>query len=482
MTQIWRALFWSASDKYLGLAVSFVYIAAISRLLTPREIGIAALGTAAFFIAESLRDFGISTYIIQRREISLEVLRTTFTLLLLSSAVLAAVLFCLSAWIANFYREPELITYIRVLAAGFLIGPFAGPLLALMRREMEFGKIAGINVVSSIVNAVVAIALALTGFSYMSVAWAGLASAASVPIMALAFRPQFDIYRLRLHDWADAVTFGGIASITVLLNRAYEALPLFILGRLLPFDAVGIFQRASVIVQLPDRSILTAIAPVALSAFAAKSREGSDLKASYLSSIQYVTALHWPALIMVAILAYPLVRGLLGPQWLAAVPLIQIMALAYLATFPALLTYPVLVSAGRIQDTMWSSLISLPLSLFVLAPAAVIGLEAVALSLFITLPFQVFVALSFIKRSVPFHWRDLVASVARSAFVTACCAVGPLLIVAAFGFNFDMTVVMAVLAVVAAGGGWLLGLWLTSHPLIFDLRAGVIGLRQNSTT
>ena len=358
-----------------------------------------------------------------------------------------------------------------MLAASFLIGPFAGPLLALMRREMEFGKIAAINVVSSIVNAVVAIALALAGFSYMSVAWAGLASAGSVPIMTLAFNPQFDIYRLKLQNWADTVTFGGIASITVLLNRAYETLPLFILGRLLPFDAVGIFQRASVIVQLPDRSILNAIAPVALSAFAAKSREGADLKAPYLSSIQYVTALHWRALIMVAILAYPLVRGLLGPQWLAAVPLIQIMALAYLATFPALLTYPVLVSAGRIQDTMWSSLISLPLSLFVLVPAAVIGLEAVALSLFITLPLQVFVALSFIKRSVPFQWRDLGASVARSAFVAACCAVGPLLIVAALGFNFDMTVVMTILAVVAAGAGWLLGLWLTSHPLIFNLRA-----------
>ena len=473
MNDIRRALAWAASDKYIGLGINFVFIAIISRLLTPREIGIAAIGTAAFLIAESLRDFGVTTYVIQRAEATLETLRTTFTLLMLSSAALAALLFGTAPWIAQFYREPQLVTYIHVLAAGFLAGPFAGPILALMRRDMDFGKIAVINVTSIAINAVVVVSLALAGFSYMSIAWGGLASAASVALMALAFRPEFRIYRLELHDWADAMAFGAIASVTVLLNRAYESLPLLVLGRLLPFDAVAIFQRASVVCQLPDRFIMTAIAPVALPAFAAKAREGETLKEPYLRSLSYITVLQWPALIMLAILAHPLVLVLLGPQWLSVVPLVQIMAIAYLVMFPAVLTYPVLVAANGIKDTMWASLISLPLSVVALVPAAHISLEAVALSMFFSLPLQVYVALSFIRRRVPFQWQELGASVVKSALVTACCVTGPMLVIAAQGFHFDIPVMLAALACILAALGWLAGLWLTSHPLHFDLRAGV---------
>ena len=471
MTAIRRALVWSVSDKYLSLAVTFVYIAAISRLLTPREIGIAAIGTATFFVAESLRDFGATTYIIQRAEVTLESLRTTFTLLMLSSGVLAAILLCASPWIAQFYAEPALVPYIQVLAASFLIGPFAGPILALMRRELDFAKIALINLTSTVINALVTTSLAFAGYSYMSIAWGGLASAAAVSLMALAFRPEFRIYRLELKDWAEAASFGGIASVTVLLNRTYEALPLLILGRLLPFDAVGIFQRATMVCQLPDRFIMTAVAPVALPAFAAKAREGEGLKVPYLRSIEYTTVLQWPALLLVVILAYPLVRVLLGPQWLSAVPLVQIMGIAYLVMFPAVLTYPVLVAANRLSDTMWASLISLPLSVIALIPAASFGLVAIALSMFVTLPLQVFVALTFIRRHVPFEWREFGMSVAKSAKVTVCCIAGPMLIIAAGGFQFDINIVLAIFTGVLAALGWLAGLWLTSHPLYFDLRA-----------
>lgn len=466
MIDIRRALAWAASDKYLTLVINFGFIAVMSRVLTPHEIGLSAIGVAVFGVADSLRDFGATTYLIQRRVVTLEALRTTFTMLFLSCLALGALLFASAPAIGTFYSEPQLTQYLQVLAAGFLAGPVAGPLLALIRRDMEFGRLAAINVASTLANAVIAISLALAGFSYMSFAWAGLASAVLTAAMALAFRPEFQIYRFRLHDWSDAVAFGSFATLTALLNRAYEALPLLILGRILAFDAVGLFQRATVICQLPDRIVLAAISPVALPAFAATARNDGDLKQSYLRAIEYVTAVQWPALLLLSLVAYPVVRVLLGPQWIAAAPLVQIMAIASLVMFPAILTYPVLVATGRIQDTMWSSLISLPLSLVALIPASFIGLEAIALSLFVTLPVQVYVALSFIRRQIPFTWAELGASVGKSAFATGCCAIGPLAILAAMGFRFDMPLPAAIAIGISAAPGWLAGLWLTSHPLM----------------
>jgi O-antigen/teichoic acid export membrane protein len=63
----------------------------------------------------------------------------------------------------------------------------------------------------------------------------------------------------------------------------------------------------------------------------------------------------WPFLICLALLADPAVRLLLGARWSDTAPLVRIIALAWLAMTPAFLTYPVLVAAGRIKDTLTAS-------------------------------------------------------------------------------------------------------------------------------
>jgi hypothetical protein len=100
--------------------------------------------------------------------------------------------------------------------------------------------------------------------------------------------------------------------------------------------------------------------------------------------------------------------------------------------------------------------------------------------MFLTLPLQVYVSLSFIRRRVPFQWHELGASLVKSALATACCAAGPMLVVVAQGFRFDIPIIGAILACGLAVPGWLAGLWLTSHPLYFELRAAVTHMLRGS--
>lgn len=476
MNAVRRSLAWLAAEKYLSLAINFLLIVVISRLLTPREVGVSALGLAILSVAETLRDFGATTYLIQRSEATLGALRTTFTLLLIIATAIMAVMIGAAPYIAGAYSEPALASYIWILGASFAFGPFAGPLLGLMRREMQFERIAAIGVASSLVNAVLTVALALAGFSYMSFAWAGLAAALCTAVMALMFNPRFEIYRIGLHDWRDVVSFGATATATAVLNKAYEALPLLLLGRLLSIDAVGLFQRATAVCQLPDRFVTALIANISLPAFSAAARAGADMKTAFLRSAEHISAVQWPAYSMLAVLAYPIVRLILGPQWMAVAPLVQVMAIANLSMFAAVLSYPTFVAKGRIRDAMWSSLISLPLSIVFLVPAATWGLQALALSLLITLPLQVYVAIAFIRRSVPFTWRELALSQRKSALVNACTLIGPAVVVTLNGQGFDMSIWSAVIAGVLALPGWLGGLWISSHPLLEQLQAVAPGL------
>jgi lipopolysaccharide exporter len=94
------------------------------------------------------------------------------------------------------------------------------------------------------------------------------------------------------------VTFGSYNSATLVLNRLYEALPSLVLGRILMPSSVGLFNRALIVSQLPDRFVLPGLPHVALPALAAEVREGRDLKEAYLGALGYITVVQWPALIL----------------------------------------------------------------------------------------------------------------------------------------------------------------------------------------
>lgn len=476
MAGIRRAFLVTTLERYLLLAVQLGLVAVVSRLLTPAEIGLAVLGMSLLAMAETLRDFGTGTYLIQAREVGRERVRTAFTVMVLVSTLIVAVIFACADLFAGLYGEARLAPYLRLIAVGFLLGPLSAPILALLRREMAFGAVALIGIASSLASAGTTIGLALLGHGYMSFAWGGIAWNAVAAVLAITVRPDTSIFRFRLTDWRSILAFGGYSSATVILNRMYEVLPYLALGRLQAAATVGLYNRTLVLCQIPERALLAGVVNVALPALSAEVRAGRSVKQPYLRAISYLTVVQWPVLVLVALLAHPIIDVLLGPQWLSIVPLVQIVALAQAFAFAAPLTFPVLVALGGIRDTLISSLLALPLSAVVVLVASSVGLEALAASMLFTVPLQIAIALHFVQRRVQFRWRELGASMAKSGAISVCSAVAPLAALALNGFRPDLPLATAILA----GAGWALcwatALLLLRHPFADELRRVLLHL------
>jgi O-antigen/teichoic acid export membrane protein len=123
-----------------------------------------------------------------------------------------------------------------------------------------------------------------------------------------------------------------------------------------------------------------------------------------------------------------------------------------------------------------TSLISLPPSALLLIGAAQIETEAVALSLLVAMPLQIYVALRFIRIHGPFQWGEFFGAVAPSVVVTACSAVLPALVLAAAGLRFDVPVGVALVAALGAVAGWAAELVLVRHSLVDEIRRVVPAL------
>ena len=177
MSSIRRAFFFASAERYIVIAINFALVPIIARLMGPAEFGISVLGMAALAIAEVIRDFGGGAYIIQEKHLTIERIRTAFTITLAWTLVLAVTLFAAAEPLARFYEVPGLKLYLQIVAISYLIGPFVAPLFALMQREMAFDKIAIITIFSTLTNAAFTITLARLGYSYLSFALANVASA-----------------------------------------------------------------------------------------------------------------------------------------------------------------------------------------------------------------------------------------------------------------------------------------------------------------
>lgn len=476
MTAIRRALLFTAGERALGIIVGLAMIPLVSRLLTPAEIGISVIGLGVMTFAVACREFASADFLIQKQDVTPADVRTCFSILLALCVTVSGTVALLAPHLARLYDAPDLQTYLYIAAAAGVLDPFALPVMALLRRDMQFDRIAGINTAAQASNAVVTVLLAAGGFGVASMAWGWFASSAVTLAGTAWARPTFWMVAPSFRAWRSVVTFGGYNGATSVVARLYEALPQLVLGRIVAPHVIAFYNRTSMIVGLPDRLILSVIFPVALPAFASEFHAGRTIKDSYLRTLGHLSALLWPALLFISIMAHPIVGLLLGPQWEEVAPLVPFIALPCLVWFPVALAHPLLLALGQPRDVFLFKALSVSVCSVVLISASPFGLTAMVATHIFTIPFQMLVAQSFVRRHVRFQWSEVAHAVSRSAVVAAGSAAGPLAVVAAAG-GFDVPPPQAALAGVLCGAGWLVGLMLTRHPLMAELSALAVRLR-----
>ena len=388
-----RSIFFSALERYGNLVVFLISTAVLARLLTPAEFGIyAVVNAVTAVVAASFQEFGGANYLIQKCDLSRDSVRTAFTVTFGISALIGLTLLGLSEPLSQLFGQESLRKGIAVSTLSFLLVPFSGTVTGLFRRDMEFGKLAICNLAGGVVGASVSIALALLNFSYMAPVWGGVAGNVVLTIMLLRRHRDFGAFRPSVAQCRDVLGFGLYSSGISVINVLYNLSPQLFLARILDFTSVGLYSRATNITQVFDKLVVQVLNPVIMPTLVSRSKDVSGLRSDYLGAVELLSVVQWPFLIFVAIMAHPIILILLGQNWLEIVPLVRVLCVANLALFAACLTYPILVAAGGVRDALTSSLISLPPSLLIILCAAFFGVQAVAASALLTLPFQAAVA------------------------------------------------------------------------------------------
>jgi O-antigen/teichoic acid export membrane protein len=291
--------------------------------LVPEDFGVIAMAMSMIAILELLKSFSFDLALIQRHEVTHEHLDTAWTFNLLFGIFVSGLMLVLAGPSALYYGEPRLQAVVFALAAGWFIQSFENIGPVAFRRDLDFQTEYRFLAAKKLATVLVTVPLALWLRNY----WALVAGMVAGKALSVWLSYWMHSYRPRLSLAAasDLLSFSGWLLVNNVLYFFNERLTDFVVGRVAGAPALGLFNVSHEIANMPTTEIMAPVNRVMMPGYSKIARDNGDLRRTYLDTVGVMTLFSMPAGLGIAAVAAPLVTLVLGPRWLEAIPLIQIL-------------------------------------------------------------------------------------------------------------------------------------------------------------
>lgn len=476
-----KAALFAFSSSYLTILIEFVSVLVVVRLLSPEEMGIFALSVSFVAILRVLRDFGVSQYIVQESELTEDHLRAAiFITGFFGSFMAVIVYFIVAPFAAIFYESQAIEDVLKLMAFSFLLFPFGAIPLAHLRRNLNFSARFKVEVCASLAKATTAISCALHGLSYMSLAWASLAEAVTIVIIAALVRPPGLPYMPGLRSVKHVFYTSWRLAGGGFLRYIGGAAPALILGKVLGLQAVGLFDRGMASINIFNHVITRSVDTLVLPYFSSSKRAGSSLKNEFLKTNNMITGIAWPFFIFLAFNAAEVIRVLYGEAWVSVAPIVVILSMAQLMSFSCYLYEQFIIAQGRADAFLKLQGILTPLRIILILVAAPYGLEVVAYTFILLALIRFFIVAYYLNKIDSISPLEFLCSSKPSIFIAliaiaVCWGMSALSLFVNIDYRLYLIGEIGFLAIF-----WLFCVFVFRHPLASEMQRGVDYLKSRT--
>lgn len=356
----------------LGLVANFT----ITYLLSPEIFGIYAITLSIIAILNYFSDIGLAGSLIQKKEITNDDIKTTFTIqqsMIIAMIILA---FLVTPLVMSYLRLPEdaKLLYWALLGSFFISSLKTLPSIFL-ERKVQFNKIVYVQILENTIFYSSVIILAILGFKIHSFTIAVLLRAVSGLIFMYTISPWKPIVGYSHMNFKELVSFGAPFQASSLLALVKDELiyPLF-LGRVLGLAGVGYIQWAKKWAEAPIRIVMDNITRVLFPVFSRLQEDREKVSKLIETILRYQTMILAPAIVGLALIMEPLIH--LIPRydkWEPALPLFYIFCVSTLLSSYSTPFINVLNALGKIKIS-FKFMIFWTIGTWVMAPLLTYGL------------------------------------------------------------------------------------------------------------
>ena len=236
---------------------------------------------------------------------------------------------------------------VRVLCLCVVIDGLVCVQLALLTRAFAQRRLMLVNTLNFIVSTGVTLWLAFSGKGPISFAWGSVAGCVTALVAATIAAPFFVWPGWNASQAKRLLRFGlPLAGASLLLLGVYNV-DSVIVGATLGPAALGLYALAFNISSWPVRAISEAARRVSFAGFSRLANTADQLANAFARAIALVMAAAVPACVILGTLAEPLIRLIYGQRWIAAAPVLTLLAALGLLRVIYEISYDCLAAAGK---------------------------------------------------------------------------------------------------------------------------------------
>lgn len=310
-----------AGAQIVKIALQFLSIVVLSRLLSPEDFGLVAAVAPVIAFVTMFQDLGMQQAIIQRADLSHDQMNDVFWITMVLALICGGTVVLSSPGVAWFYHDPRLMALTAAASLPLLLGCTGTLPVGLLNRRMQFKPLALLDVASTILGFLATALAAWLGLGY----WSLMLTPVIVTLVMVGGAWKLCGWRPTRPRWGkldrEIAAFGANLTGFSFMNYFSRNLDNILIGRMSGAVELGYYDRAYKLLLFPLQNINAPLSRVMVPLMSRMQDDKPRLRQTYLGAVRYLTFLVVPGMAGAITVSPELVGLLFGGRWMEVAPI-----------------------------------------------------------------------------------------------------------------------------------------------------------------
>ncbi len=362
------ALGWAAGMRLIAQAATWALTLVTIRFVHPEEYGLMAMTMSILGLVQAFSYGGIADVVIQSPQIANTHLRSLFGMILLVNGACLVLLFIAAYPAALFYEQPRLIPLVQATSLIFILLAFQTIPRAMLEKQLDLRTVSRGELISGVTAGMLVLALAAAGAGAWALVAGFLFDSFCRLILFFYASPFISLPRFAFREISDLLRSGGLRIGENVLGSCFSTADLFIVGKILGPEALGIYTVARDIAALPGDKLARVIRPIAFPAFAQVQKNPTAATEYLYKAIRLLAFVTFPIFFGISATSTQITDVILGRKWQDAALPLAVLALGMVLRPIGFLVPSFLIGTGQfaasLKNVVFASIL-LPTAFFI---------------------------------------------------------------------------------------------------------------------
>jgi teichuronic acid exporter len=372
---------WLGATKVIAQTYTWILTVITMRLLSPDVYGLLAIATIFVSFLALFEELGIRVKLVQMKEYTLEYVRSVYGLSIVVNLTLALALIVFSPLIAAFFNREELALVVAVLAMQFILSSFAVIPDVMLKRELNFSRLALIDLAQGMTGATVTLVLAWLGEGVWALVFGTIAATLVRTVGLLVASPFKSLPSFKFRGLGETLQFGGIVTAQRLVWWTYSNVDRVLIGRFFDTHSLGIYSAGSQLATMPLDKIGNMLNVLSFTGLARAKDDEAQFRHFLVRAATLVSVTLFPIFFGIAVVANELVPLVFGNRWAGMEEVAAIIALSVPARCLSTPLVESLNSLGKPLESLKCTIVTGLLFVLAASIGVAFGIEGVAIGI-----------------------------------------------------------------------------------------------------